>query len=115
MANPFHDETGRFCSAGEMQDALTRLAATGDFAIYSKLKDEYEDAISETSKLNDLAALKDALPVNGTQRLQNLSQDGVNDKLRQLLKSLTRACGVLRILRLATAMLLAKQSFIMGG
>lgn len=43
MTNPYHDETGRFCSKGEMGAAVQRLVASGDtntaFTLLSELKD----------------------------------------------------------------------------
>lgn len=30
MSNPYHDETGRFCSRGDMQNAIQRLVSAGN-------------------------------------------------------------------------------------
>lgn len=43
MANPYHDETGRFCSKGEMQTAINNLAQKGDLDNYFKLRKEFEE------------------------------------------------------------------------
>lgn len=43
MANPYHDETGRFCSKGEMQTAINNLAKKGDLDNYFKLRKEFEE------------------------------------------------------------------------
>ena len=43
MANPYHDETGRFCSKGEMQAAIQKLATKGDLDGYFALRKELED------------------------------------------------------------------------
>jgi len=42
MANPYHDENGRFCSRDEMQAAISRLAAEEKFTAYFNLRSEYE-------------------------------------------------------------------------
>lgn len=42
MANPYHDETGKFCSKGEMQTAINKLASKGDFEGYFALRTELE-------------------------------------------------------------------------
>lgn len=43
MANPYHDETGKFCSRNEMGTALNRLAASGKIAEYLALKADYDE------------------------------------------------------------------------
>lgn len=47
MTNPYHDETGKFCAKNEMFNACTRLAESGDFEGYFKLRTEFE-AINKT-------------------------------------------------------------------
>lgn len=45
MANPYHDETGKFCSRGEMLSAIQRLGTNGgstNYAEYSRMRDEFE-------------------------------------------------------------------------
>lgn len=42
MANPYHDEHGKFCSKGEMQAAIQGLAAKSDLEGYFKLRTELE-------------------------------------------------------------------------
>lgn len=42
MANPYHDENGRFCSRDEMKAAISRLAAEENFTAYFNLRSEYE-------------------------------------------------------------------------
>jgi hypothetical protein len=46
--NPYHDETGRFCSAGEMRDAIERLKQAGNVEGYFELRKEYEAAQNNT-------------------------------------------------------------------
>jgi len=41
MANPYHDETGKFCSRGEMQTAIERLADAQDLDGYFRLREEF--------------------------------------------------------------------------
>lgn len=40
--NPYHDENGRFCSAGEMGQAVERLKQAGKVEEYFQLRKEYE-------------------------------------------------------------------------
>ena len=42
MANPYHDEHGKFCSKGEMQAAIQGLAEKSDLEGYFKLRTELE-------------------------------------------------------------------------
>jgi len=42
MANPYHDAEGKFCSKGEMQGAIKKLAESGNLDGYFKLRQEYE-------------------------------------------------------------------------
>lgn len=46
MPNPYHDETGKFCSKGEMQQAIVRLVETGKFDEAMQLTSELK-AITE--------------------------------------------------------------------
>ena len=39
MGNPYHDERGQYCSKGEMQKAIQRTAAAGNYSEMWKLKD----------------------------------------------------------------------------
>lgn len=43
MANPFHDESGRFCSRDQMLNCIHQLAANGNVAEYIKLKSEFDE------------------------------------------------------------------------
>lgn len=73
MANPYHDDTGKFCSKGEMQSALKRLASAGDTQGYFKLQAEYE-AIETEKRLKDVsdasAMLAIAMRDNRTSNLE---------------------------------------------
>ena len=45
MANPYHDETGKFCSRGEMLSAIQRLGTNGgatNYEEYSRMRSEFE-------------------------------------------------------------------------
>ncbi len=44
MANPYHDETGKFCARGEMIAAIDRVALSGDSNGYLKIRAEFEEA-----------------------------------------------------------------------
>lgn len=48
MPNPYHDENGRFCSKGEMQSAVDRLADSGKLNEYFKLRNELEQLSQRT-------------------------------------------------------------------
>lgn len=52
MANPYHDETGRFCSRNEMGTALNRLAASGKIAEYLALKADYDEIEKDNVVIN---------------------------------------------------------------
>ena len=56
MANPYHDETGRFCSKNEMQAAITKLATKGDLEGYFALRTEFEKI-----EKNQVVISKDAI------------------------------------------------------
>lgn len=43
MANPYHDETGRFCSRDLMLTSIHNLAVAGKVEEYIKLKSEFDD------------------------------------------------------------------------
>jgi hypothetical protein len=43
MANPFHDESGRFCSRDQMLNCIHQLATNGNVAEYIKLKSEFDE------------------------------------------------------------------------
>lgn len=49
MPNPYHDETGRFCSKEEMQGAIKRLGEKGDLEGYFHLRNEYEELNKKNS------------------------------------------------------------------
>lgn len=43
MANPYHDETGRFCSKGEMQKAISNAQKNGNWEAYFQLRTDFEN------------------------------------------------------------------------
>lgn len=47
MANPYHDETGKFCSRGEMIAAIDRAALSGKPEVYLALRKEFEEIESD--------------------------------------------------------------------
>jgi len=51
MANPYHDELGKFCSRNEMRAALSRIQRIGDVEGYIKLRQEFE-AIDKAGGFN---------------------------------------------------------------
>lgn len=73
MANPYHDEAGKFCSRDGMKTALARLEKTGDVAGYLKLRQEFDEIEASNTKTS-----------KGNEKLQALTQDTVNEKLREL-------------------------------
>lgn len=48
MANPYHDENGRFCSKGEMRAAVNRLASGNNLDAYFTLRSEFEASSGES-------------------------------------------------------------------
>jgi len=44
MANPYHDEEGKFCSRGEMLGAIERVQNKGDYDGYFRLRTDFEAA-----------------------------------------------------------------------
>ncbi len=63
MANPYHDETGKFCSKTEMRTALDRLYKAKNFDGYFSLRQDYDAIEEENSKsqMNTIDALEQAL------------------------------------------------------
>lgn len=70
MPNPYHDETGRFCSAGEMSAAISRLVGQGKWEEAQTLEQEYnqltktaanpgfdETAVARNEELTRISAL----------------------------------------------------------
>lgn len=83
MTNPYHDETGRFCSKGEMGAAVQRLVASGDtntaFTLLSELKE------IENGKAPQLAkpAVAPAKKVDAATAWQNkVNESLVNRRVR---------------------------------
>jgi hypothetical protein len=48
MANPYHDEQGRFCSKTKMRNSIARLETQGKVVEYFELRTEYEKISGET-------------------------------------------------------------------
>jgi len=42
MTNPYHDETGKFCSRGEMMSRIDQIANSGKYEDYAKLRGDFE-------------------------------------------------------------------------
>ena len=51
MANPYHDGTGRFCSKGEMKQAIALALKENKIDEYFTLRKEYEDISKESLSL----------------------------------------------------------------
>lgn len=65
MANPYHDELGKFCSRNKMRAALSRLEKAGDVNGYMKLREEYEAIDKESGFQPDKLEKKfNAMPIN---------------------------------------------------
>lgn len=65
MPNPYHDETGRFCSKDEMQGAINRLGEKGDLEGYFKLRTEYEGLIKTNAPFEKEVQVKPELSKRG--------------------------------------------------
>jgi len=61
MANPYHDEQGRFCSKGEMGAALARLEKSGDVSAFLKLRQEFQEI--EENNLSEEEVLEKTNPL----------------------------------------------------
>lgn len=77
MANPYHDDSGKFCSRGEMLSSIDNLVISGDVAGYMKLKDEF-DAIEAD---NNVTISKEDL-----NRLMETAPEEVKDSITPLKK-----------------------------
>ena len=58
MANPYHDETGKFCSTSEMKAAVERLIGKNDINGAYKLLDEFKEIEASQQKSNFDISLK---------------------------------------------------------
>lgn len=50
MANQYHDEQGKFCSKGDMKNAISKALSSGDQNTYLRLKEDYEKAEQSESR-----------------------------------------------------------------
>ena len=64
MANPYHDELGRFCSAAEMGAAVDRVRNSGDVFTYIKLRSEYEHLLKTDSEITEDDIRNKLSPIN---------------------------------------------------
>ncbi len=60
MANPYHNEAGKFCSRGEMVAAIDHAAVNGEITLYLSLRKDFEEA-EKGKVLVDVIALADAV------------------------------------------------------
>ncbi len=81
--NPYHDEEGKFCSAGDMGKAVDRLLATGDIFAWAKLRAQYESLLSKDSALTPESIAKLLIPMN-TNPLANYTPVQVDEELANL-------------------------------
>lgn len=65
MANPWHDETGKFCGKEEMRAAIDRLATSGNLDGYFNLRQEFQNIDQKKSIISD-------------ELLSNLAKSGLN-------------------------------------
>lgn len=63
MANPYHDETGKFCSRDEMKAAIDKAAKSGNLELYSSLRKDM-DEIEKGKLLVDKDTVMNALFVD---------------------------------------------------
>lgn len=88
MANPYHDDTGRFCSRGEMLSSIDNLAISGDVAGYLKLKDEFESIDADnnvTISKEDLGRLMETAPEEVQASVTPLKKPA-NSKISRIVK-----------------------------
>lgn len=100
MANPYHDETGRFCSKGEMGEAVDRLYAqistTGNEIERGEVADRWFELKREYEQINrgvveipeewvatvSSSGLQNPLP-NSAQGIETIYRSGLSDELRK--------------------------------
>jgi len=83
MANPYHDEEGRFCSRGEMLSAIDRVQKKEDYDGYFRLRTDFEAAekdpdlsyenFKETAPI-PIKKLADALEAYGLEKFVNTAE-----------------------------------------
>lgn len=88
MANPYHDENGRFSSANGMKDAVHRVAQGGNVGEYLTLREQYETAKENSNNSTPerspwAAPTVDSTPLTGARHtLHKLLTDyGVNSSV----------------------------------
>lgn len=69
MANPYHDEQGRFSSKAGMKSAVDSLAASGQVSEYLSLRDDYERAAASKDATSAAMNSPWARPVRDTSPL----------------------------------------------
>lgn len=74
MANPYHDENGRFSSKAAMQGSIARLLKEGNFEAYNKLKSEYETIEAEKVGKNPRGKNPTTDPNNTFKNIQTLEK-----------------------------------------
>lgn len=88
MANPYHDDSGKFCSRGEMLSSIDNLVISGDVAGYMKLKDEF-DAIEADNNVTiskeDLNRLMETAPEEVKDSITPLKKPA-NSKISRIVK-----------------------------
>lgn len=90
MPNPYHDETGKFCSAGEMSAAVSRLVGQGKWVEAQVLQKEYDqlktssgftaNEIVNNQNLTNIANLGDHRPITDPGNVI-LTQDWTDEEL----------------------------------
>lgn len=66
MANPYHDETGKFCEKNEMFTAVLRLQSEGRSEEATRLFIEYKDILARTGQERSETAIRDDIEKFGT-------------------------------------------------
>lgn len=92
MANPYHDETGKFCSRSEMASAIVRLQTSGQRDAATTLMKEYyeiKDQESNISSPNEDKAIANSmsnvvLSIIPLSTLTRLNRENVEDLLNNM-------------------------------
>lgn len=83
MANPYHDETGKFCERDEMRGALKRLAQAQNINAYFALQSDF-DAIEEGQRAKQLSK------INGLTKVMDYAANSWNEGYQSYEKNVAK-------------------------